>query len=77
MATVVREKYPVEDLPEDLRKEVAGAKTVRVTLQTDAPLSDRDKVWEQIDALRKRPDFKPRSNDDINTELRALRDEWD
>ena len=76
MTVVVKERYPVEHLPEDLRREIGEAKTVRITLEA-ADRTTLDDVWAQIDALRKRPDFKPRSNDDINAELRALRDEWD
>jgi len=77
MTVVVREKYPVEELPEDLRKAVAGAKTVRITIQTETPPMTIDDIFAEVERIRSQPGFKPRSTEEIVAEIRALRDEWD
>lgn len=77
MTVVVKKRYPVEDLPEDLRNEVPGETTVTITIQTEAPPSSVEDIFAEIERIRSLPGFKPRSNEEINRELRELRDEWD
>ncbi|SEQ08930.1 hypothetical protein SAMN05428969_1908 [Devosia sp. YR412] len=85
MNKVVREHYPVEKLPEDLRAEFPNATFVTVEVAVDdevsfAPPASPMTGPETADYIRKlhagRTD-KGRSMEDIVAEVRQLRDEWD
>ena len=78
MNRIVRERYPVADLPEDLREGFAADGTVRITvealraeardLQPETPFS--------LDALfaQARPSFT--SSREIDEHLDTVRQEW-
>ena len=73
MNRIVRDNYPVADLPEDLRP--GGEGVVRVTVESvesgsPADVGTLDELW----ALR-RPPF--RSIEQIAEQLRRDRDAWD
>ncbi len=74
MNRIVRENYPVSQLPDDLRVGVdPGARvTVTVTLEDQRP--KRAPTLEEIWAAR-RPPF--RTKEEIDAEVRRQRDEWD
>ena len=83
---IVREDYPVERLPEDLRAGLGDAERVTVTLEADdgsRPVSadERRRRWLKVKALidkaRAHPSFKPVTTEEAVARIRALRDEWD
>lgn len=75
MNRIVREHYPVERLPEDLRQSLPEGATVRLTMETDhAPLPP-GRIWIE-DLLRRKSDI-PETGDDPVARIRELRDEWD
>jgi hypothetical protein len=75
MNKLIREHYPASKLPEDLREGVdpGSIVTVTVTVETLQP-PDHVMSLEEIFASR-RPPF--RSAEEIDTEIRRQRDEWD
>ena len=88
MNKIVREHYPVENLPEDLQHHFAkdALVTVRVELeepdvqfapaQQSKPMSGRETA-NFIRSLHEGRTDKGRSLDEIVAEVRELRDEWD
>ena len=76
MNRIVRENYPVAELPEDLREGFASNEVVRVMIEQTMPpafvkqVPTLDELW----ALR-RPPFK--DLEEIVAEVRRDRDEWD
>lgn len=74
MNKIVREHYPVEMLPEDLRVSLPGATTVRVTLEPE-PALPTGRAWLE-DILRRKAELEPASDDSVQR-IRQLRDEWD
>lgn len=89
MSKIVREHYPVANLPEDLRQGLEPDDEVRITIETNSA-PDFDSIFpetaellrrprrivtlEEIWALRQPP---YRSVEEIDEELRRQRDEWD
>lgn len=79
---IIREDYPVERLPEDLRSGLGDATRVRVTVERKgAPVTDKQKSWAEIraliDELHRSPGFKPVTSEEAVARIRELRDEWD
>ena len=79
MNRIVRENYPVADLPEALKEGLESDAYVRVTLEserrTDADsLSARQELLEQLFA-QPEPSFA--SHEQIAEHVEALRKEWD
>lgn len=85
MNKIVREHYPVEKLPEDLRVHFPNAVSVTVEVAEEnvvlqAPASRPLSVQEAAELIRGnlgRSRQISRSADDAVAEVRALRDEWD
>jgi hypothetical protein len=73
MNRIVREHYPASKLPEDLRDGVDPSATVTVTV-VEEERTQSVPTLDEIFASR-RPPY--RSTEDIDTELRQRRDEWD
>jgi len=73
MNKIVREHYPVSKLPEDLREGVDPDATVTVTVE-DLKRPERVMTLDEIFALR-RPPY--RSAEEIVSDVRRQRDEWD
>lgn len=76
MNKIVREHYPVDQLPKDLRASFQPGATVTVIVQEDAvsqTMSGADTVA-QLEALR---NSIPVADDDPVERIRKLRDEWD
>ncbi|MET3613866.1 hypothetical protein ABID16_002195 [Rhizobium aquaticum] len=87
MNKIVREHYPVEKLPADLREGLEGSPTVRIILeaQESGALASRMSpskpftLEESLDAVR---NFRAKGTHGVTMEeavarVRALRDEWD
>lgn len=78
MNKIVREHYPVERLPEDLRAELGLAKTVTVVIEAEAPPRQTDpsvrQAIEELKAYRARLPITP---SDSVERVSKLRDEWD
>jgi hypothetical protein len=87
MNTIVREHYPVEKLPEDLREGLGASPTVRVILETQESETEKSgtsarrpfTLEESLDAVR---NFRAKDTPGVTMEeavarIRALRDEWD
>jgi len=75
MNKIVREHYPVERLPEDLRRSLPEAATVRLTMETDQPSLPPGRIWIE-DVLRRKSEITASSDDPVER-IRELRDEWD
>jgi hypothetical protein len=73
MNRIVKAHYPVSSLPEDLREGLDPSGEVTVIVEE----SDRPKKTMSIDEIfaARRPPF--RSVEDIDRQIRELRDEWD
>jgi sirohydrochlorin ferrochelatase len=78
MNKIVREHYPVEKLPEDLRAELGLARTATITIEPESRPSHKDpavrKAIEQLNAHRERLPITP---SDSVERVSRLRDEWD
>ena len=73
MNRIVKTRYPVSALPEDLRQGLDPKAEVTVTVEeTERP--EKVMTLDEIFAAR-RPPF--RLAEDIDSQIRALRDEWD
>lgn len=77
MNKIVREHYPVERLPEDLRAELGLATTVTVTIEPAPERNDQTRRAAAIvELLEHRRRLKPSTESSAAT-VRKLRDEWD
>lgn len=74
MNRIVREHYPVEKLPADLREGMEPGETVRVTVE-EVPHPDGSK--ERLAALLELARRAQPIGDDPVERIRRLRDEWD
>ena len=78
MNKIVREHYPVEKLPEDLRSELGLTQTVTVTIEPEIRSRQHDplvrQAIEQLQAHRARLPVGPSDSVD---RVSKLRDEWD
>ncbi len=84
MNKIVREHYPVEKLPEDLRKDFPADAlvTVRIVQEDElvfAPPARALDAREAAALIKQQQESaqRGRSLDDIVAEVRKLRDEWD
>lgn len=78
MNKIVREHYPVERLPEDLRRDFGFTRTVTVTIEPEnAPAEARVTVQDAIAELREIRARLPKSVADSVESVSRLRDEWD
>lgn len=79
MNRIVREHYPAERLPDDLKAIVGTAKTVRLVIEADdgkADISEQPfSSW--AEDLKQRSLRLTPSTDDAVSRIRKLRDEWD
>jgi hypothetical protein len=76
MNKIVREHYPVERLPEDLRVDLGLARTVKVTIVAEDVVGEQQDHQAAIAELRElRSRLKPSPSDSVER-VRALRDEW-
>jgi hypothetical protein len=74
MNKIIREHYPAAQLPEDLRPNEDPDARVTVIIEEEEQRPDRVLSLEDIWAMRERP-F--RTKEEIDSEIRRQRDEWD
>lgn len=78
MNKVVREHYPVEKLPADLRAELGLARTVTVTIEAEErPAEVASSATEAIAALHRIRAAVRETQSDSVERVSKLRDEWD
>jgi hypothetical protein len=77
MNKIVRERYPVENLPEDLRAELGLVSTVTVTIEAEPKRHDEAKRAAAIAELLEHRRRLPPSTESSVLTVRRLRDEWD
>jgi hypothetical protein len=84
MNKIVREHYPVEKLPEDLRRLVPNASEVllEITVASELPVKAAKPMTgaetaEMIRELHRDRPSGSRTMEEIVKEVRELRDEWD
>jgi hypothetical protein len=75
MNKIVREYYPAEKLPDDLRDALGPGDVVKVTVET-VPSAGLRRPWtfEELNAIAAK---LAKNEDDPVGRIRALRDEWD
>jgi hypothetical protein len=81
MNKIVREHYPVEKLPEDLREGLQAGATVRVVLEVEEETIERPSMSFE-ESMRLINDYRRDNPERVSVEdavqrVRALRDEWD
>lgn len=77
MNKIVREHYPVERLPADLRADLGLAKTVTLVIETeDDPSRSAARAAAIAELLEHRRKLAPSVSDSVER-VRKLRDEWD
>lgn len=81
MNKIVREHYPVEKLPEDLREGLRPGATVRVVLEVDDVRIERHSMSFE-ESMRLIKDYRRDNPERVSVEdavrrIRDLRDEWD
>lgn len=87
MNKIVREHYPVENLPADLREGLAEGSTVRVVVEMEGDLASAPdpkprkmmSVQESMEMIRRYREANPERVDveEAVARIRELRDEWD
>ena len=73
MNRIIREHYPVEKLPRELREGLAPDARVTITIETE-PQPESIMTLEEMFALRRDVFASP---EEAVAHIRALRDEWD
>jgi hypothetical protein len=81
MNKIVREHYPVEKLPEDLREGLQAGATVRVVLEVEDETIERPSMSFE-ESMRLINDYRRDNPERVSVEdavqrVRDLRDEWD
>jgi hypothetical protein len=74
MNKIIREHYPVANLPADLRVGVDPSARVTVTIMVEENPPEHPPTLDEIWASRRPPH---RTKQEIDTDLRHQRDEWD
>jgi hypothetical protein len=73
MNKIVREHYPAAQLPEELRPSGDPAARVTVTVEEEA----RPAQVMTLEEMFSQEGFRRRSKEEIDADIRRLRDEWD
>ncbi len=78
MNKIVRDRYPVDQLPDDLRAQVGDAREVRVTVET-APTTTPDQeairsILDELERLRREGKIAPLTSEEIDARIRELRE---
>ncbi|HWJ88118.1 MAG TPA: hypothetical protein VNS12_08620 [Pelagibacterium sp.] len=81
MTRIVRNHYPVDKLPEDLRKHFSRGGLVTLEVKEEPKDAERpvtaSEVASMLRAAQERNKASARSMEEIVAEVRDLRDEWD
>ena len=73
MNKIIREHYPAAQLPEELRPSRDPNARVTITIEEETPppsVLSLDEIFSQAD-------FRRRTKQEIDADIRRLRDEWD
>jgi hypothetical protein len=73
MNRIIRDNYPIEKLPEDLRQLVDPTKAVRIVVEQ----ADSDEPSDSLTRFAGRFADRNVSAEEAVARIRALRDEWD
>jgi hypothetical protein len=73
MNKIIREHYPAAQLPEDLRPNDDPDARVTVTIEEEA----RPEKVMSLDEIFSQSGFPRRTKEEIDADIRQLRDEWD
>ncbi|HMN84687.1 MAG TPA: hypothetical protein PKA74_01675 [Bauldia sp.] len=73
MNIVVKDRYPVSQLPDDLKAEIGQARYVKLVIEEAAPKRTR----EELARIREESWRRGPIGDDPVERIRRLRDEWD
>jgi hypothetical protein len=74
MNRIVREHYPASRLPDDLRGDVDPSSMVTVIVAEEEKRPEKVMSLEEIFSLE---GFRRRSAEEIDADIRQMRDEWD
>ena len=74
MNRIVRQHFPAEKLPPELREGLEESAQVTVPVETETGPAERRPTLDEIFA-RRRPPFL--TKEEIDRRIRELRDEWD
>jgi hypothetical protein len=78
MNRIVRDHYPASQLPDDLRRELGDATSVRLTIELEEPQGHpAAAILERARQLRETGRAKPVTSAEAVNRIRKLRDEWD
>jgi len=87
MNKIVREHYPVENLPADLREGLTDGSTVRVVVEVEGGVTSESgtepkrlmSVQDTLEMIRRYRESNPERADieEAVARIRELRDEWD
>ncbi|MGD9914190.1 MAG: hypothetical protein AB7S80_08920 [Rhizobiaceae bacterium] len=75
MNKVVREHYPAEKLPQELREGIAAGASVRVTVEVERRPLSREQLLETI--RKAQANARGTTLEEAVARVRSLRDEWD
>jgi hypothetical protein len=73
MNKIIREHYPAAQLPEELRPSLDPNARVTITIEEETPppsVLSLDEIFSQAN-------FRRRTKEEIDADVRRLRDEWD
>ena len=76
MNRIVRETYPVADLPETSREGLSLEDSVEVTLEPDGNVPSPDKKGFDLDLLLARSPRTFKNVEEIVGHIRSIREEW-
>jgi hypothetical protein len=74
MNRIIREHYPASRLPDDLRGDVDPSSMVTVIVAEEEQRPEKVMSLEEIFSLE---GFRRRSAEEIDADIRQMRDEWD
>lgn len=83
MNKIVRDHYPVEKLPADLREGLGDSATVKIVIEAEAEPSSEPKklltIEETLEMIRRYKElgYPSVSSEEAVARIRELRDEWD
>jgi hypothetical protein len=77
MNKIVRERYPVNRLPEDLRGDLDPSTEVTVTVESTTPVDDGVSITGLIEEVRRRTRTRFRDDQDIVEYVRRVREGGD
>jgi len=75
MTKIVKDHYPAERLPDDLKADLPKGADVRITIEVLPPKMSPEELLALLGSIAR--DASPTSPNDAVARVRELRDEWD